>query len=96
MAEAVVVVAPARRSQQEIQRRNRLAPGKLDGFFQPFGVLDRHRSRHHRECFIGYEEAVPPGQDVPFPGPARWARKSCSNSDGGSAARRQMTLAPVS
>ena len=64
MAEAVVIVAPGGGRQQDVERGDRLAPGELVGFLQPFRMLHDHRSRHHRERLVGRKEPVPPGEGV--------------------------------
>ena len=64
--EAVVVVAPARRGEQHVQRRHRRPPRQLLGVLQPLHVLHRHRGRDHRERLVRREDAVPARQGVPL------------------------------
>src|SRR6266849_10778608 len=64
MAKPVMIVAPACRSQQNVERGNRLAPGQFGRLLQPLGVLDRHRSGDHREGFVGRKQAMPSGEQV--------------------------------
>src|SRR5438552_12543576 len=58
MAEAVVVVPPAGRREQDVQRRNRRAPAEIAALLQPLCVLYHHRRGHHREGLVGREEPV--------------------------------------
>ena len=57
--EPVVVVAPARRGEQHVQRRHRRPPRQLLRVLQPLHVLHRHRRRDHRERLVRREHAVP-------------------------------------
>ncbi len=65
MAEAVVIVAPAGRSEQVVQRRNRTPPRQLGlAGLQPLRVLRRHRVDDHRERLVRREHAVASGERV--------------------------------
>ena len=64
--EAVVVVAPARRGEQHVQRRHRRPPRQLLGVLEPLHVLDGHRGRDHGERLVRREHPVPARQRVPL------------------------------
>ena len=64
MAEPVVVVAPARRGQQDVEGGDRLPPREVPALIVPLRVLDGHGGRHHRERLVAGEEAVAPGEGV--------------------------------
>ena len=42
MAKTVMIVTPAGRGQENVERGNRLAPGQFDRLLQPLRVLDCH------------------------------------------------------
>ena len=64
MAEPVVIVSPAGRGQQDVERGDGCPPGQLRALLEPLGVLHRHRGRHHGKGFVAREEPVPPGEDI--------------------------------
>ena len=64
--EAVVVLPPDGRGDQQVQRGDIGAPGQLVAFLQPLGVLVEHRVDDVDEGLVGREEAVPAGQQVAF------------------------------
>src|SRR5215207_661692 len=64
VGEAVVVVAPGGRGQEDVERSDGLPPGEVDGLLQPLGVLHYHRGGDHRERLVGGEEAVAAGEQV--------------------------------
>ena len=66
MREAVVVLPPHMAREQIIERGNRSPPRQLPRHFQPFRVLIEHRIDDMRERLIGIEQAVAPGQQIPF------------------------------
>ena len=59
-----MIVAPAGRGQQDVDRGNRFAPGKVECSFQPLRVLHHHRINNHGKGFVGREEAMPSCQHV--------------------------------
>src|SRR5450759_789440 len=64
MAETVVIVAPARGREQDVERSNWAAPLEIRGFLHPLGVLDRLRRRDHGERFVSRIQAVATGEEV--------------------------------
>ena len=66
MREAVVVLPPDVRGQQDIQRRDRPPPGDSRGDLQPLGVLVEHRVDDVNERLVRVEQPVPAGQQVAF------------------------------
>src|SRR2546428_13335122 len=64
MTKAIMIVAPTCRSQENVERGNRLAPGQLARLLQPLRVLDRHRSRDHCTGLVGGKQAMPSGEQV--------------------------------
>ena len=64
--EAVVVLLPDVRGEQVVQRRDGPAPRQLARHLQPLGVLTEHRIDDADEGLVTVEEAVAPGQQVPF------------------------------
>jgi hypothetical protein len=64
MREAVVVVAPARRRQEIVERRHRRAPRQVLGHLEPLRVLRGHRRDDQRERLVRREQAVAAGQHV--------------------------------
>ena len=64
MAKPVVIVAPTGRGQENVERRDRLAPGQFARLLQPLRMLDCHRSGDHRKGFVGGKQAMPPGEQV--------------------------------
>ena len=67
MSEAVVILPPDQRSDEDVDGRHRRAPVEFFlRFLQPFGVLVEHRIDHVHEGFVGGEEAVAAGENVAF------------------------------
>jgi hypothetical protein len=66
VAEAIVVVAPCMTCEQNIERRERSAPGILAALLEPLGMLSGHRIDHLREGFIGGPHAMTAGEQVAF------------------------------
>ena len=66
MAETVVIVTPGVAGEQDIERGERPAPGKIQALLQPFRVLRDHRVDDLRERFVGRPHAVPAGQKIAF------------------------------
>ena len=65
VAEAVVVVAPAGRGQQDVERRDRPPPRQSSGAASSHLVCcTSHRGRDHRERLVGGEQPVAAGQHV--------------------------------
>ena len=62
--EAVVVLPPDGRRDQQVERRDRRAPRELVADRQPLGVLVEHRIDDVDEGFVRREEAVPAGEQV--------------------------------
>ena len=62
--EAVVVVAPARRGEQHVERGHRRPPRQGLGVLEPLDVLDGHRRRHHGEGLVRREDTVPAGEEI--------------------------------
>jgi hypothetical protein len=62
--EAVVVLAPDRRGDEQVERRDRRPPRQRAADVQPLGVLVEHRVDHVHEGLVGREEAVPAGEQV--------------------------------
>jgi len=66
MAESIVIVAPAVAGEQNVERRERTAPGKLDALLHPFRVLRDHRIDHLRERFVRRPDTVAAGEQITF------------------------------
>ena len=67
MGEAVVILPPDGRRQQDVLRRDRRAPPDVIlADVQPLRVLVEHRIDHVRERLVGVEQPVPPGQQIPL------------------------------
>ena len=66
MGEAVVILTPDRRGDQQVQRRDLFPPRQVIADRQPFRVLIEHGVDHVNKGFIRREEAVPAGQQVAF------------------------------
>ncbi|OIQ69769.1 hypothetical protein GALL_486260 [mine drainage metagenome] len=66
MREAIVVLPPHGRGDEQIERRHRCAPGHRLGHGQPFGMLVEHGVDDVDESLVGGEEAVPAGKQVAF------------------------------
>ncbi len=66
MGKAVVVLAPDVRSEQIVQRRDRLAPRDRAADLQPFGVLVEHRIDDMDEGLVAGEKAVAARQQIAF------------------------------
>ena len=66
MRKAVVVLPPYGGSDQQIQRRDGLPPGKCAAHFQPLGMLVEHGVDDVDKRFVGSEEPMPPGEQVAF------------------------------
>src|SRR5258705_10728751 len=64
MSKAIVVLPPDGRGNQQIQGRNRRAPGQAAANLQPLGVLVEHRINDVDERFIGGEEPVTSAEQV--------------------------------
>ena len=64
--EAVVVLPPDGRGDQQVERRDRRPPRQLAADRQPLGVLVEHRVDDVDEGFVGREEAVAAGEQVAF------------------------------
>jgi hypothetical protein len=69
VGEPVVVVPPAGARQENVERRDRFAPGQLLGVLEPLDVLDGHRRGHHGERLVGREHAVPAAEEIPLQPP---------------------------
>ena len=66
MREAVVILPPDRRRDQQVQRCDVSPPGQMVADRQPLRVLIEHGVDHVDERFVGREEAVSSGQQVAF------------------------------
>ena len=67
MREAVVILAPHGRGQQNVLRCDRSAPGHVVlADVEPLRVLVEHRVDDVRERFVGMEEAMPSGEQIAF------------------------------
>ena len=66
MGEAVVILPPHGRGDQQVQRGDRLAPRQMVADLQPLGVLVEHRVDDVHERFVGREESVPAGEQIAF------------------------------
>jgi hypothetical protein len=66
VGEAVVILAPHRRGDEQVERRQVGPPGQVAADLQPLGVLVEHGIDDVREGFVGREEAVPPGEQIAF------------------------------
>ena len=64
VGEAVVVLPPDVRGQQDVQRGDRPPPGDVPRDLQPLGVLVEHRVDDVDERLVAVEEAVAAGQQV--------------------------------
>ena len=64
--EAVVILLPDVGGEQIVQRRDLPAPGQLQRYLQPFGVLAEHRVHDANEGLVAVEQTVPPGQKISF------------------------------
>ena len=64
--EAVVVLAPDRRGNQQVERGDRRPPGQPAAALQPLGVLIEHRVNHMDERLVGGEEPMASGEQVAF------------------------------
>ena len=64
--EAVVVLPPDGRGDQQVERRDRRPPGQLATHGQPLGVQVEHRVDDVDEGFVGREEAVAAGEQIAF------------------------------
>ena len=62
--QAVVVLPPDMRGEQNVQRRNGCTPRDLAADFQPFGMLVEHRIDDVDEGLVAREQAMAPGQQV--------------------------------
>jgi len=62
--EAVMVLTPDCRGDQQIQGGDLFAPGQVIADRQPFGMLIEHRVDHVNEGLVGGKEAVASGQQV--------------------------------
>jgi len=66
VGEAVVVLASDGGGDQQVQGGDLFPPGQVVADGQPLGVLVEHGVDDMHEGFVGGEEAVPPGQQIPF------------------------------
>jgi hypothetical protein len=66
MRESIVVLAPDVGAQQVVERCDLGAPRQARGHLEPLGVLVEHRVDDVDECLVAVEQAVPPGEQVPF------------------------------
>src|ERR1039458_607446 len=66
MAEAVVIVSPGMTGEQNIQGRERPAPGESFALLKPFGVLGGHRIDDLRERLVRGPHAMTARKQVPF------------------------------
>ena len=67
MREAVVILPPDQRRDEEVDGRHGRAPVEFFlRLLQPFGVLVEHRIDHVHEGFVRGEEAVAAGENVAF------------------------------
>ncbi len=64
MREAVVVLTPDQRRDQQVERRHLGAPGQLVALLQPLGVLVEHRVDDVDERLVAVDETVPAAQQV--------------------------------
>ncbi len=64
VSKSVVILAPDRRRDQQIQRCDLPAPGESIANRQPLGVLIEHRVDHMHEGLIGRNEPVTAGKQV--------------------------------
>lgn len=66
VCKAVVILSPHVRSQENVQRRQLVAPRNLVGNFEPFGVLVKHGTNNVDECLVRVEESMPSRQKIAF------------------------------
>jgi hypothetical protein len=66
VGEAVVVLPPHGRGDQQVERGDGGAPSELAADREPLGVLVEHRVDHVGERLVGGEEPVPAGEEVAF------------------------------
>ena len=66
MGEAVVVLAPDGGGDEQVQRRELLAPRQVVADLEPLGVLVEHRVDDVHERFVGRQQAVAAGEQVAF------------------------------
>ena len=64
--EAVVILPPNRRGDQQVQRGDLLTPGQVVADREPFRVLVEHGVDDVDKGFVGGEKAVSPGKQVAF------------------------------
>src|SRR5664279_3800840 len=63
---AIMVLSPDVRSEQIIQRSDRLTPRNLPGYLQPLRVLIEHRIDDMNEGFLAREQAMASRKQIPF------------------------------
>ena len=63
---AVVILAPDQRTEQIVERRDRLAPGNLARDLEPLGVLVDHGVDDVDEGLVAGEEAMTAGEQIAF------------------------------
>ena len=66
MGEAVVILPPDRRGDQQVQRRDRRAPGSSLQIASHFACMVEHGIDHVDKRFVGGEEAVAAGEQIAF------------------------------
>ena len=66
VGEAVVVLPPDVRGQQDVQRGDRPPPGDMPGDLEPLGVLVEHRVDDVDEGLVAVEQPVTAGEQVAF------------------------------
>jgi len=66
MGEAVVILLPHMRGQEEVQRRDIASPGQLIADLQPFRMLAEHGVDDANEGFITIEESMPASEKIPL------------------------------
>ena len=66
MGKSVVILLPYIGSQDEVQGRDRLSPGKLIADLQPFRVLCRHGIHDTDKRLVARKETVTSGQKISF------------------------------
>src|SRR5579872_3018236 len=66
MGEAIMILPPDGRSNEEIQRRNRVAPRKMPEYFEPLRVLVEHGIDDMYEGLIAGKKAMAAGQQIAF------------------------------
>ncbi len=64
MRKPIMILLPDMRRQNDVQRRNLLAPRQLIAHLEPLRMLRSHRINDARKRLIGIEETVTPRQQI--------------------------------